>query len=115
MANELGYLTISVGDVDRGKLFFGRLFGWDFAPNTASGRRTYAHITNTALPMGLYDDPAPGARLYFRVTNIDVAAALVRELGGQVGDIGESATGRHAECLDDQGTQFSLWEPAAGH
>jgi predicted enzyme related to lactoylglutathione lyase len=114
MANELGYLTMTVGDVDRGRTFFGKLFAWEFAQNKAGGRRTYAHITNAGLPMGLYDDPGPVARLYFRVDDIAAAAERVRELGGQVGEIGESETGKYAECLDDQGTQFNIWQPTPG-
>jgi predicted enzyme related to lactoylglutathione lyase len=53
----------------------------------------------------------PPVRLYFRVDDIE-PAARVRELGGEVDEYCTSETGGYAECRDDQGTHFSLWQPA---
>jgi len=39
----------------------------------------------------------------------------VRDLGGEVGMLTESTTGISTDCRDDQGTEFSLWQPAFGH
>jgi predicted enzyme related to lactoylglutathione lyase len=35
-------------------------------------------------------------------------------LGGVAGEISESPSGLSAVCGDDQGTRFSLWQPAPG-
>ena len=107
---ELGYLTLNVADVERARRFFGALFGWEF-----EGGPNGAHIKNTKLPIGL----APGgpvniAFAYFKVTDIDAAMARARELGGSARDRSESPSGLSAVCTDDQGTEFSLWQPAPG-
>jgi predicted enzyme related to lactoylglutathione lyase len=39
----------------------------------------------------------------------------VRDLGGEVGMPLESVTGFSTDCTDDQGVEFSLWQPAFGY
>jgi predicted enzyme related to lactoylglutathione lyase len=111
MPVELGYLTIPVPSVARAKAFFGPLFGWEFQ---GTGENA-AHIGNTKLPVGFSaGGPADYASLYFQVKDIAAAVAQVGALGGSADAIGESPSGRHAICTDDQGTRFSLWQPAPG-
>jgi hypothetical protein len=113
MPVELGYLTLSVKDLERAKVFYGELFGWEFEAG-ASGPG-YAHVKNTALPMGLTNNgPQAAANLYFRVPDLAAAEARVRELGGSIVSEYNSPTGDGALCRDDQGTEFSLWQPAPG-
>jgi len=110
---ELGYLTLSVKDLERAKAFYGELFGWEFEPG-ASGP-SYAHVKNTALPIGFTSDgPQQAANLYFRVPDLAAAESRVRELGGAIVSEYSSPTGDGARCRDDQGTEFSLWQPAPG-
>jgi len=113
MPVELGYLTLSVKDLERAKVFYGELFGWEFEAG-ASGPG-YAHVKNTALPMGLTNNgPLAAANLYFRVPDLAAAESRVRELGGSIVSEYNSPTGDGALCRDDQGTEFSLWQPAPG-
>jgi uncharacterized protein len=111
VAGELGYFTLSVADLARAQAFYGAVLGWEFAPEETS-----AHITNLSTPGGLEvaDKPAV-ATLYFRVDDIEAGVARVRAGGGQAGEIVDSPSGRNAACHDEQGTPFSLWEPAAGY
>jgi predicted enzyme related to lactoylglutathione lyase len=113
MAIELGYLTLSVKELERAKKFYGALFGWEFEPGLSGAG--YAHVKNTALPMGFTSDGARSfAHLYFRVPDLAATMARVRELGGEVVSEYSSPTGNGARCRDDQETEFSLWQPAPG-
>src|ERR1700761_4055657 len=109
---ELGYFTIGVADVARAMKFYGALFGWEFGDVTDA----YAHVSNTVLPFGLRKDaPADLASFYFRVGDMKAMVAKVRELGGAPGEIQDYPSGLNSVCKDDQGTVFSLWQPATGY
>ncbi len=83
--------------------------------DSATGHR-YRHVSNVELPMGLHDDPDDvSPHLYFRVDDLQAMVAKVRELGGTVVDVADYDSGGGAECLDDQGTAFSMWKPAPGY
>ena len=113
MTIELGYFTIGVADVARARKFYGALFGWEFDP--AASNEQYAHVSNTKLPFGLNKAaPADLSAFHFRVDDIAALAAKVRALGGKPGEITKSPSGLGSLCVDDQGTKFSLWQPAAG-
>ena len=113
MVIEPGYLTISVEDVARGKAFYGALFGWAFDHEDGA---PYAHINNTKLPMGLVGHGSVDIRfLYFRVEDIAASKAKLKDLGGRILEESESPSGLNAICADDQGTVFSLWQPASGY
>lgn len=115
---ELGYWTLNVPDVARGRAFYGALLGWavDEPGPDSSGAHTYAHVDNTRVPMGLHDDPGAGPQtLYYRVDDLAVMTARVRELGGEVLEVHEYASGGNAICRDDQGVEFQLWQPAPGY
>ena len=75
----------------------------------------YAHIENTTPPGGLVRKAGDTAQIWFRVDDIRAAAARVQELGGEASEPSESASGWHCDCRDDQGTRFSLWQPAPGY
>jgi predicted enzyme related to lactoylglutathione lyase len=112
---QLGYLTFAVPDVDRAVTFFAGLFGWAAEPPAPNRPWTYRHVTSTELPLGFTDHEAdPQLQLYFRVDDGPSMAAEVVRLGGAVGDIDTGDNGWSAPCRDDQGTPFSLWQPAPG-
>ena len=111
MPAELGYLTIPVSSVQLAKAFFGPLFGWNFQETGENA----AHIDNTKLPIGLSGGgPADYSNVYFQVADIKAAVAQLLALGGRADEIQESPSGQHAICSDNQGTRFSLWQPAPG-
>lgn len=112
MTGDLGYFTIPVTDVERGKRFYGELFGWQFAPDATY---RYAHISNTTPPGGLNAGEATSPQVWFKVTDIQSAVARVREFGGHTDEPQESPSGWSAACRDDQGTHFNLWQPAPGY
>jgi uncharacterized protein len=56
-----------------------------------------------------------GLHVYFDVTDIRAGIESVRGLGGRADEPVEIPSGTFARCVDDQGTEFSLWQerPAA--
>ncbi len=112
MAGDLGYFTIPVADMERGKAFYGGLFGWQFGPEAND---QYAHVDNTAPPGGLHRSDGSGPQVWFKVADIHAAVARVRALGGQADEPAESPSGWSAACRDDQGAPLNLWQPAAGY
>lgn len=108
MPVELGYFTLSVKDLARAKRFYGALFGWQIEEG--------GHVANTTFPLGLSaSGPAEFPNAYFRVNDIDAAAARVTQLGGHVRARNQYPSGPNAVCADPDGTVFSLWQPAPGY
>lgn len=103
-------------DGERARAFYGALFGWDtgdFHPGHEPGS---FHVASITPPAGIHQhDGEPGALVYFRVDDIDAAAARVRELGGQVLSVEDYDSGANASCVDDQGFRFELFRPRPGY
>jgi predicted enzyme related to lactoylglutathione lyase len=113
MPVELGYLTIPVPSVPRARAFFEALFGWSF---DLGDDVKSAHVGNTKLPLGLSTGgPTDYAGLYFKVSDLQAMSRTLVALGGDAGAVTESPSGLSAVCRDDQGTIFSLWQPAPGY
>jgi len=108
---DLGYVTLRVRDDERAKAFFGAVLGWRFRP----GRVPHGWQIEGTSPMSGMAGGAdqPGAMLVYAVADIDAAVRTVRELGGQATDPQPQPYGRTSDCADDQGLQFSLWQPPA--
>ncbi|MGZ4718427.1 MAG: VOC family protein [Acidimicrobiales bacterium] len=112
---QLGYLTIGVPDVDRAVAFFAGLFGWEAEPPAPNRPWTYRHVISTELPLGFTDHGQDGPlQLYFRVDDGPAVAAEVERLGGTVGEPDRGENGYSVAAHDDQGTSFSIWQPAPG-
>jgi uncharacterized glyoxalase superfamily protein PhnB len=109
---DIGYFTLLVPDVARAERFYAGLFGWDIRQGSlAEGR----HIESVTPPGGLLGgQERPDITLYFRVDDLQEAAARVRELGGEVLEINDYPSGGNAVCRDDQGLQFELFKPNPG-
>jgi predicted enzyme related to lactoylglutathione lyase len=108
MPVELGYFTLKVKDVARAKAFYGALFDWQIE---GSG-----HVANTRFPLGISDGgPAELPFVYFRTPDLEALLHRLVALGGAVRERGHPASGANALCSDDQGTVFSLWQPAPGY
>ena len=112
MAGDLVYFVMPVPDADKGKAFYGELFGWDFSPGSVPGG---FNIEGSTPPGGLFgggEGHTPS--VYFSVNDIEAAVRQIRELGGEASDPQEIQSGYMADCSDDQGTRFSIWSPHPG-
>ena len=110
---DVGYMVLRLPDGDRAREFYGTLLGW----RTDAGHQPGSfHISSITPPSGIEggtDDTS--VRLFFRVDDIEAAAAKVRELGGQVLSVTDYESGGNAECIDDQGLRFDLFRPRPGY
>ncbi len=105
---DLYYFTIPVPDLARAQAFFGAVLGWQFEDPTVG------HVSNISAPPGGVRPAAErtDTQLWFTVDDIHVAVAKVRELGGTSDEPVNYDSGWAADCVDDQGTKFSLSVPA---
>lgn len=119
MAGEVSFFELGVGDAERGRSFYQRLFGWRFEPGPSAG----GYMIETGGVAGGIHSGDAGARpyLFFRVDDMDAALGRVRELGGTIeeqnveGDAeGVARFGRFQLCRDNQGSHFGLHEPPRG-
>jgi predicted enzyme related to lactoylglutathione lyase len=116
MEGEVAFFELGVDDPQRGRAFYGSLFGWDLEPGPSG--RGYA-IQTPNLPGGMHGgDPGAAPYLFFRVDDMEAALDRVRGLGGQVEDMnveGDADSvarfGRFKLCRDDQGSRFGLHQP----
>ena len=123
MSGELAFFELGVEDAERARTFYGALFGWTFSPGPSGGAGSMIRTPN--VPGGLHGgDRGASPYVFFRVDDLDTAAARVRELGGTVEGLEEEAGadpsamepayGRFTLCRDDQGSPFGLVQPPTG-
>ncbi len=105
---ELGYHTFQVPDAEAAKTFYGAVLGWRFTPGRVENGW---QVEGTGGMAGLWGGQGQvGWKLMYAVRNLDVALQLVREHGGTTGKAERQAYGLSAECVDNQGIEFWLWE-----
>jgi predicted enzyme related to lactoylglutathione lyase len=116
MAGEPSWFELGVGDVARGRAFYGGLFGWEAEEVPGGG----LVLRTAGAPGGMHGgDAGAVAMAFFAVDDLDAALVRVAELGGAhipMGDLdGDAAPlGRFAICRDDQGSLFGLHERPPG-
>lgn len=116
MEGDLAFFELGVGETERGRTFYGGLFGWRFDPGPAEGGFA---IGTPGVPGGLHGGDAGAAPyLFFEVEDIEAAIERVRGLGGEVEDADVEGNadsiarfGRFKLCRDDQGSPFGLHQP----
>ncbi|MGD0380809.1 MAG: VOC family protein [Acidimicrobiales bacterium] len=105
---DVAYISVEVVDSARTRAFYGAVLGWRVAPGRVEdgwqveGVRpgtgiSGGHTSATAVPLYLVDD-------------IDAAVRRVRAAGGTATDPERQPYGVTSNCVDDQGTRFSLGE-----
>ncbi|EBA14066.1 VOC family protein [Roseobacter sp. CCS2] len=100
------YLEIGAPDDAKARRFFADLFGWSFTPMENGG-----WFDTGDIKTGLHGkDERPAIVVYFDVTDIKVAVAKVRQLGGKADDPTpeEPGFGRFSTCTDPQSIRFGL-------
>jgi predicted enzyme related to lactoylglutathione lyase len=108
MAGELSFFELGVEDAERGRVFYGELFGWKFEPGPSGNGFM---ITAPNVSGGIHSaDAGATPYVFFAVDDLDAALARVRELGGAVDDM--EVGGDFKICRDDQGSPFGLHQPS---
>jgi len=116
MSGELSFVEFGVEDAERGRVFYGSLFGWEFEDGP-SGQGYMIRLPNVSA--GIHGgDKGAVPYAFFRVDDMDAALERVQELGGTVDDLdiegdegSQAQIGRFKLCRDDQGSPFGLHQP----
>ena len=112
MPGEIVHIEIPADDTEKGREFWGSLFGWQFqsfpGPSeyhmTQISDRTGAAITNM-------EPGKKGTRAYFAVDDVNAGAARVKELGGEADEPRPvPGMGWFAICKDAEGNEFGIWQ-----
>jgi len=112
MAGQPVHFEIPADDIDKGKEFWGGLFGWTFESFPGPFEYHIARIGETAgVALTNMEGGKRGIRSYFDVDDINAAVARVKELGGEANDaMPVPNMGWFATCRDSQGNEFGLWQ-----
>ena len=109
---DLGYASLWVADVDRAAEFFSAVLGWRYGPASGPGGR---HVEGLSVHHGLWGGFTRSTLFCcFAVADVAVAAARVRAAGGTAGRPHREPYGLLADCVDDQGVRFAVFEPPGG-
>ena len=103
-------VTMMARDARRAKEFYEAVLQVPFSAGHPGAWRT----DETRPPLGILPsrDAEPGVQLSYRVDDIAAAVERVRAAGGHADDPARMPYGLLAECVDDQGATFRLWQPA---
>jgi uncharacterized glyoxalase superfamily protein PhnB len=106
---EAAYFTFQLPDDEAAKAFYGAVLGWQFAPGTVAQAW---QVEGSGLPdAGLWGgQPFTGWKVMYAVDDLDSATERVRAAGGTVRETRREPYGHTADCVDDQGVEFWLWE-----
>ncbi|OZM72531.1 glyoxalase [Amycolatopsis antarctica] len=109
---EAGYFTFQVPDDTAAKAFYGAVLGWQFSPGSVEGGWA---VEGNGVQGGLWGGPGRqvGWKLMYAVDDLAAALERVRAHGGTAGEPERQPYGLSADCADDQGIEFWLWEQPA--
>ena len=107
---DVANVTMAARDAHRAKEFYEAVLLVPFSSGHPGAWRT----DETTPPLGIRSSEGgePGVQLSYRVDDIAAAVERVRAAGGHSGDSERKPYGLLAECVDDQGATFRLWQPA---
>jgi uncharacterized glyoxalase superfamily protein PhnB len=107
---DVANVTMAVREPHRAKEFYEAVLGVPFPSAHPGTWRT----DQTRPPLGIRSSEGgePEVQLSYRVDDIAAAVERVRAAGGHADEPGRRRFGLSAECVDDQGATFRLWQPA---
>ena len=108
--SEIANVTILAPDPDRAKAFYQAVLQVRFSSGHPGAWRT----EELSPPLGILPSgrTEPEVQLSYRVADIEAAIERVRAAGGQARSPLRRPFGLLADCVDDQGGTFRLWQPA---
>lgn len=106
---DVGNVTMLAPDTDRARGFYESVLDVEFFSGHPGAWRT----EQTTPPIGIMPSrgAGPAVQLTYRVDDIAAAVERVRAAGGEAAEPALRPFGLLAECTDDQGAAFRLWQP----
>jgi uncharacterized glyoxalase superfamily protein PhnB/predicted enzyme related to lactoylglutathione lyase len=109
---DIGYVSLWVPDLARATTFFSTVLGWTYGPASGPQGR---QVEGRGVHHGLWSAEGYSTLfLCFAVGDLATAVARVRSSGGTAGEPHLEPYGLIADCTDDQGIRFALFEPPSG-
>ena len=107
---DVASVTIAARDPRQAMEFYQAVLQIPFAAGHPGAWRT----SETRPPLGIMSSQGaePAVQLSYRVDDITAAVERVRAAGGHADEPERKPYGLLAECTDDQGSVFRLWQPA---
>jgi uncharacterized glyoxalase superfamily protein PhnB len=108
---DVANVTMVARDTLAAKTFYEAVLQVPFSSGHPGAWRT----GETRPPLGIVPPRGaaePEVQLSYRVDDIAAAVERVRAAGGRADEPGRRQYGLTAECADDQGATFRLWQPA---
>jgi uncharacterized glyoxalase superfamily protein PhnB len=107
---DVANVTMVARDARRAKEFYEAVLQVPFS----AGHRGSWRSNETRPPLGIWspEGAGPEVQLSYRVDDIAAAVDRVRAAGGRAAEPGRQPFGLLADCIDDQGATFHLWQPA---
>ena len=99
---DIAYVSVQTPDIARAVRFHRAVLGWD-----VDDRRVMRQQPSIGFWTVIGD---PTLFCCYAVDDVEAARQRVRALGGTAGPIDRAPHGVTAECIDDQGTRFALWQ-----
>jgi uncharacterized glyoxalase superfamily protein PhnB len=107
---DVANVTMLARDAHRAMEFYQAVLRVPFSSGHPGAWRT--DQTQPPLSILTAQDAAPEVQLSYRVDDIAAAVERVRAAGGRADEPELKPYGLLAECADDQGATFRLWQPA---
>jgi uncharacterized glyoxalase superfamily protein PhnB len=107
---DVANAAIVAPDAHRAMEFYQAVLQVPFSSGHPGAWRT--EETRPPLAIVSSQDAAPEVQLSYRVDDIAAAVERVRAAGGRAGEPVRRLFGLLADCVDDQGATFRLWQPA---
>ena len=107
---DVANVTMTARDTNRAREFYEAVLQVPFSEGHPGAWRTEA--TTPALAILPARDAEPAVGLSYRVDDIAAAVERVRAAGGSAGNPERRPFGLLADCADNQGMPFHLWQPA---
>ena len=106
---DVANVTMVARDAHRAKEFYEAVLLVPFSSGHPGAWRT----DETRPPLGIWSSEGadPEVQLSYRVDDIGAAVERVRVAGGHADEPERKPYGLIAECVDDQGATFHLWQP----
>jgi len=107
---DVANVTMMARDAHRAREFYEAVLRVPFSSGHPGAWRT----EEISPPLSILSSQGsePGVQLSYRVDDIAAAVERVRAAGGRADEPVRRAFGLLAECVDDQGATFRLWQPA---
>lgn len=106
---DIGYITLGVPDGEKASTFYGDVLGWAFEPGSVPDGWQVSDVR----PMIGIAGGSSGTDLCYQVDDVHAGVERVRKNGGTAGDIERKPYGLMADCVDNQGIRFQLWQPGS--